>query len=798
MISNYLRTALRSFKNNKGVSAINIIGLAAGIAACILIVIYVKDELSYDRYNVNAGQIYRITENVSLNGHEGSYAGTEKPLKPAIQHVQGIEKITRLIPVTSLFLSPNKFFVKKGNEVIEENKVVYAESDLFEVFTLPVIDGNVAGSLTDPNTAVITESTAKKYFNRTNVVGETITINDSGFYRVTAVIKDVPAQSHFNYNFFLSYSSIPESQIDGWGYSGIHNYVLVKPTVSISNLEKEIQAIAIGHYPPAITSGSNYLKVKLTPLLDIHLRSKSQYEIDKGGSIQFVYIFSVIAFFILLIACINFINLSTARSANRAREVGVRKVIGSSRGNLIGQFLTESVLLTFISAVLAVVIVRLMLPYFNQVADKRLSITGQSFLSSLTVLLLVVLLVGALAGIYPALYLSGFKPIVVLKGRLAAGFKRSFLRSALVVFQFSVSIFLIISTLVVYNQLSYMHSKDIGFNKSQMLVIKNTGRLGNGIDNFKQELKQIPGVEGVTISGFSPTGRERNITGLFPQLPIDIKQDVLAEFWRVDEDYVKTMGMQLAGGRNFSNRLASDSSAIIVNEAFVKKMGLKDPLNKMVYRNSFGVQSYHIVGVVKDFNFSSLRENVRPLVLVNERDNGAITARVRGANLPMLMVQIETKWKQLAGNFPFTYSFMDEDFEAIYRAEQRMKQIFVSFSVLAIVIACLGLFGLTAFAAEQRNKEIAIRKVIGAGTGKIINLMSADFIKLVCISILIASPLGWFAMNKWLEDFAYRISIGLSVFLIAGIMALAIAAITISFQTVRAALANPVKSLRTE
>jgi putative ABC transport system permease protein len=343
-----------------------------------------------------------------------------------------------------------------------------------------------------------------------------------------------------------------------------------------------------------------------------------------------------------------------------------------------------------------------------------------------------------------------------------------------------------------------MHKKDIGFDKSQMLVIKNTGRLGNGIDHFKQELKQMSGVENVTISGFTPTGRERNITGFFPQLPIDIKQDVLAQFWQVDEDYIKTMSIQLAEGRNFSSQYASDSSAIIVNEAFVKKMGLKDPLYKTVYRNSFGVHSYRIVGVVKDFNYSSLRDNVQPLALVYGRDNGAVTARVNSANLSALMGQIENTYKQLSGNFEFTYSFMDQDFESIYRAEHRMKQIFISFSVLAIVIACLGLFGLTAYAAEQRNKEIAIRKVIGASTGSIINIMSAGFIKLVGISILIASPLAWFAMNKWLQDFAYRTYIGASVFLTAGIIALLIAVITISFQSIKAAVARPVKSLRAE
>ncbi len=798
MFKNYLKSAFKALKKNKGFAAINIVGLSVGIAACLLIVLYVINELSYDKYNANADRIYRLTENVKLNGNEGSYAGTEKPLKDALTTLPAIERTTRLIPKTSLFTTPQKFFIKKGNTSIEEKNVVFTESDLFNVFTLPMIDGNPSASLSEPNSAVITESIAKKYFNQVNVVGKTITINDSNVYKITGVIKDVPAQSHFNYDFFLSFSSVPESQSNSWGYSGIHNYILVKPGADIHKLEQEIRDIELKNYPPSITKDGNYLNIVLTPLLKIHLYSTSQYELNKGGNIQYVYIFSAIALFILMIACVNFINLSTARSANRAKEVGVRKVLGSTRSFLITQFLTESVLVTFISAIIAVILVWIMLPFFNQMADTSLNISIASLSWFIPTLLSIVLVIGLLAGAYPAFYLSAFKPILVLKGKLAAGFKRSFLRGFLVVFQFSISIFLIISTLVIYNQLSYIHKKNLGFNRSQMLSIKNTNLLGEQAKIFKQNLKQLPGVEDVTMSTYLPTGQERNITGLFPQLPIDIKQDVLSEFWSVDEDYLKTLGIQLINGRNFSNQMASDSSAIIVNEAFVKKFGFKEALNKTVYRDSYGVQPYHIIGVVKDFNYSSLRDNIKPLALVYGTDNGAITAKVKTTNLSSLMQEIENKWKSISANQQFTYSFMNDDFDATYRSEQHVQQIFFSFSALAILIACLGLFGLAAYAAEQRNKEIAIRKVIGASTSNIINILSADFLKLVCISILIASPVGWFAMNIWLQDFAYRINISWIVFAVAGLIAIAIALLTISFQSIKAAIANPVKSLRTE
>jgi putative ABC transport system permease protein len=798
MFKNYFITALKALNKNKFFTAINIFGLSVGIAACLLIVLFIKNELSYDKYNLNAGRIFRITENARLNGNEASYATTEQPLKEALLTLPEIEKTTRLIPRSSLFVSPQKFFVKKGITSIEEKNVVYTESSLFDVFTLPMIEGNPSTALNEPNSAVITESTAKKYFNQTNIVGKAITINDSGIYKITGVIKDVPAQSHFNYDFFLSYSSIAESKENGWGHSGIHNYVLLKPGTDVHKVESEIRGIVLENYGSIFTTGGNYLNIVLTPLLNIHLRSSSQLELDKGGSIQYVYIFSAIAVFILLIACVNFINLSTARSANRSKEVGVRKVLGSSRSRLVIQFLTESVLVTFIAAIISVLLIWTALPFFNNIADTKLNITTASLSWFIPTLSSIILIIGLLAGAYPAFYLSAFKPILVLKGKLAGGFKRSFLRGFLVVFQFSISIFLIISTLVIYNQLSYIRNKDLGFNRSQMLVIRNTNLLGAGAKIFKQSLKQFPGVDNVTMSTYLPTGTERNITGLFPQLPIDIKQDVLSEFWPVDEDYLKTLDIKLIEGRNFSQEMASDSSAIIVNEAFIKKFGFKDALNKTVYRLSYGLQSYHIIGVVKDFNYSSMHDNIKPLALSYAVNNGAITAKVKTANLPALMQQIQSKWKDISANQQFTYSFMNDDFDATYRSEQHVQELFFSFSALAILIACLGLFGLAAYAAEQRNKEIAIRKIIGASTGNIINILSADFVKLVGISILIASPIGWYAMNKWLEDFAYRININWIVFLIAGLIAIVIALITISLQSIKAALANPVKSLRSE
>jgi putative ABC transport system permease protein len=796
MIRNYIKTAFRSLTKNKGFTAINVLGLSVGLATCLLIVFYVVDELSYDKYNTKADRIYRITEVARLNGNEASYAGSEKPMMDALKSFPQIEKMARFIPTNTLFLSSQKFYIRKGTNNIQERNVVYTESGIFDMFTLPVIGGKT--SLNDPHTAVITESTAKKYFNKTDVVGQVLTINDTSQYKITAVIKDVPLQSHFNFDFFLSYSSIPEYRDGGWGYGGVHNYLLLKPGTDIKNLESQMQAIAYKNYPSSMHTNGNYLNYVLMPVTDLHLRSNSQYELMEKGSIQYVYIFSLIAIFILMIACVNFMNLSTARSSNRAKEVGVRKVLGSARKYLIAQFLTESILITLVSTIIAVMLAWLLMPLFNQMAVKHLSFTAHSMAWLLPSLLVAVLIIGFLAGSYPAFFLSAFQPIEVLKGKLAAGFKGGFLRSFLVVFQFSISIFLIIGTLVIYNQLNYIHNKNLGFNRSQMLVIKNVNVLGKQAKILKQEVKQMPGVINATMSTYLPTGEDRNMTGLFPELPIDIKKDVLSEFWPVDEDYMNTLGIKLIAGRNFSNKLASDTSAIIVNEAFVKRFGFKDPLNKTVYRNSYGIQPYHIVGIMKDFNYSSLRDQIKPVALVYNEDRGAISARVNTANLAAIMSKIGSGWKELSPNQQFIYSFMDQDFDATYRTEQRIGTIFISFSTLAILIACLGLFGLAAYAAEQRNKEIGIRKVLGASVSTIVGMLSMDFIKLVFISILISSPLAWFVMNKWLQDFAYRQNIQWWILAIAGAVAVLIAFVTISFQSIKAAIANPVKSLRSE
>ncbi len=795
MFKNYLKTAFRSLLKSKGFTAINILGLALGLATGLLIVFYVFDEWSYDRYNVKCDSIYRVNTDLKYGGVVTSFAIAAPPVGDAmVKEFPEVQKSTRI------GLAVNLRF-KKGNEVIEEDKAIYCDPAIFDIFTLPMLAGNPATALREPNSIVISESAARKYFSITDgsyrgVIGKTLTLvsNENSLHKISGVIKDIPAQSHFKADFLLA---LDADQDHNWAHFNFNTYILLKPGADYKRLEAKFDALLKKSINSAAFSyskfaaGGNFIKLNLSPLADIHLYSNRQRELGANGNADYIYIFSAIAVCILILACINFMNLSTARSANRAREVGVRKVLGSSRGHLIAQFLSESVMVTLAAAIIAAAAAWAVLPFFNQLAGKQLTLNLQTFGWLLPVLLVIVLTVGLLAGAYPAFFLSAFQPINVLKGRLAAGFKGGLLRSVLVVLQFSISIFLIVGTLVVYNQLDYIKNKDLGFNRSQVLVIKNVTTLQSP-RAFKQEIKQIPGVINATLTSFLPTGSLR-----FPNtFSSEGGRSAQAEFWTVDEDYLTTMGMHLAQGRNFSKQFATDSSGLILNETAAKMLGYAgNPLQKITNVK----KEYHIIGVVKDFNFSSLRDNVTPLVMVMAPDwMASLSVKVNTNNLPALMNRIENQWKASAPNQHFEYSFMDEDFNALYSSEQRMGKLFIIFTGLAIIIACLGLFGLAAYAAEQRTREVSIRKVLGASVSAITTMLSKDFIRLVIISIIIATPLAWLVMQKWLQGFAYRQNIQWWVFVVTAIGALVIAATTVSYQAVKAALVNPADSLRGE
>jgi len=807
MIRNYIKTAFRSLMKNKGFTFINVFGLALGLAVCMLIVFYVFDEWGYDHYNTKIDRIYRVGNDVKYNGNVVSTATGPAPLAATLKSTfPGVEQTVR-------FMLTGSFHVRKGTQDIQEDRVAYCDPTVFDVFTLPMIQGSPATALVEPRSVVITESTAKKYFNSTNVLGKTLLLNSGDNYKITGVIRDIPRQSHFDFDFFISLNTISESKDVSWLSSNFQTYILLKKGANPQAVERglpqlvktyvgtQLQSIVHLSYSDFLKSG-NYLKFVMTPLRDIHLKSDRTNEMGVNGNILYVYIFSAVAVFILLIACVNFMNLSTARSANRAREVGVRKVLGSPRKYLIAQFLSESIMVTLVSMLIALLLARALLPVFNQMSGKELVITASIMIRIIPALLVLTLFIGCLAGSYPALFLSGFQPIEVLKGKLSTGFKGGMLRSFLVVFQFSISIVLIIGTLVIYNQLKYIQAKDLGYNRDHVLTVQNVWALGMQAKLFKQEVKQLPGVLNATLTGDTPTSGNSNSGSIFKSPTLNASSGLLVQQWQVDENYINTLGMKIIAGRDFSNQFLTDSTAVIINESAARLLGFSKPLDKFLYRpqDDYGkkVKTYHIIGVVKDFNFKSLRDNIEPMVLKNEDNNGALSIHISSNNIAVLLSQIENKWKSFSPNQQLNYSFMDQQFDAAYRSEQRMGKIFLSFTTLTIIIACLGLFGLAAYAAEQRTKEIGIRKVLGANLSTIVGLLSKDFLKLVLISIVIATPFAWWGMQKWLQSFAYRQNMQWWVVALAGFAAILIAFVTISFQSIKAALSNPVDSLRSE
>ena len=813
MLKNYFKVALRNLWKSKGFTAINIIGLAAGLGVCLLIVLYVLDELSYDRYNVNAERIYRIDADLYFNSTQFNAAVAPKPMAPTL--VKDYPDFLAMVRFNNL----GDVMVKKGNSWIQDHHSVWVDSTFFKVFTVPMIYGDPNTALNEPHSLVIDETTAKRYFNTTDVVGKILELQDHKVCKITGVIRDIPQQSHFHFSFIRPLrDGYNQNDNDDWLSNNYQSYVLVRPDVSREtlqthlnqtaniNLGRQLQAALHASMEDLRKQGSHF-RYQLMPLTDIHLHSDKSAELEPNGSVNYVYIFSFIAILILVIACVNFMNLSTARSAGRAKEVGIRKVAGSTKTNLIFQFLTESVLLSLISAILAIGLALLLMPMFNTLAGKELH-AGMLFSGRiLSILALLVIVVGCLAGSYPAFYLSSFQPIKVLKGSIATGFKGSLLRSILVVGQFWISICLIIGTLVIYRQLNYIRTREVGFNRDQVLLIKNAYTAGDPVLTFKKEIKQIAGITNATLSGDIPSeGNTYSQNGWFRDASLNARDVVVLTNMFVDEDYVPTLGMKMAKGRNFDPKsFPTDSTGIVINEAAAQLLGWKEPLNEKLYRPNFRdsagkltSQEYHVVGIVKDFNFNSMHEKVLPMIMQLSDNRGILAIHFQGGNIPSLVHQVEMRWDKMAGGVPFAYTFMDNDFNKLYQADQQTGQVFITFAIFAIFIACLGLFGLVTYAAEQRTKEIGIRKVLGASTGGLMTLLSKDFVKLVLIASLIAFPVAWWAMNQWLQSFAYRIGISWWIFVVAGLTAILIAMVTVTTQTIRAALANPVRSLRSE
>lgn len=811
MLSNYIKIAWRNLLKNKFFSLINIFGLAVGLSCFMLIGLYILDELSYDKFYKNADRIYRVNSDIKFGGTEMNMAVSADPFGPTLKKDYAeVEQFTRL------YSSSGSRLIKKGNVFIEEKNITYVDSTFFDVFSLAIIDGDPKIALTAPNTMAISRSAAIKYFgNETQAIGKALEIKDdkSENYTITAVYGDIPSNAHFHYDFILSMKNAPYT-FGNFLSHNFHTYIRLAEGVNYKQFEKKFEDVIQTYILPQAAqymqiktmdefrNSGNKLEYSLIPITKIHLHSDRTVELSPNSSIQYIFIFGAVAIFLLLIACINFMNLSTARSASRAKEVGIRKVMGTERQALIGQFIAESALTSYISFGFAVLIVMLLLPYFNDLADKTFTVSSFLQAEYFWFLLLLPLIVGIMAGYYPAFFLSSFKPIEVLKGKFNLGRSKSYLRNSLVVFQFAVSLILIISTVVVYRQLSYIQNKNIGFNKDQLLVLKGTHVLDNSTNAFKDEVLQMAGVAGGSIADFLPVENSSRSDNTFSKDPVMTQENGFnMQIWRIDENYIPNLGMEILTGRNFSTQFGSDSSGLIINESAAKLLGYDDPIGKIIYTKDDDPNSaigLTILGVVKNFNYASLRQNVGPLAMKLGKSRYALAFKVKTENVQQLVSNIESRWKSYAPSMPFQYEFMDESFNDMYRAEQRIGKVALSFSFLTVFIAFLGLFGLVTYITEQRVKEIGIRKVLGANLSDIVGLFAKDFLTLVLVAFIVASPVAWYFMHVWLSDFAFRISIEWWVFAISGILTLMITFFTISYKAIRASLIDPVNSLRSE
>lgn len=812
MLRNYLTVTLRNLWKHKFYSIINVLGLAIGLACFLFIFIFVRDELSYDRYHEKADRIYRIHFDGFAFGQDLNFAVVGAQTGPVVlESFPEVEQQCR-------FRQRGAYSVRYEDKSYREEKWIFADSTLFDVFSFELIKGDRKTALTEPNTIVLTEEVARKYFGDAEPVGKNLSVdNNENLYRVTGVMKAVPSNTHFDFNMFASLSTLEESRNPTWLSNNFQTYLVLKEGVDPEMVNAKFEGLIRTYIGPEIEqfmgktfddilSGGSFIQFSLFPITKIHLYSDKLAELGANSDIKYVYIFTFIGIFILLLACINFMNLSTARSSIRAKEVGMRKVVGAGRAQLIFQFLGESIIITFLSLVIAGSFFALLLPYFNDLSGKELMLERVNTPVLWAMMLGLVVLVGLLAGSYPAFYLSAFRPITALKGRLIKKVGQAVsLRSVLVIFQFAITVVLIVGTMIISNQLHYIRNKKLGFDKERIVILNNYYTLGNSCRPFKEEIRKHPQVINATMSGSLPTPSDRNSSATFLGRNPDPDKTHVLQLFTVDHEYIPTLQMEILEGRAFSKDHPSDSLAVILNESAVEMYGLKEPLGAEV--STFGggtpenpeIITRRVIGVVKDFHFESLRSEIGPLALFLGEHSGNLSIKVKaGADLPQFIDDLRRQWNEMGPGQPFDYTFMDEDFATVYEAETRVGQIFSVFTFLAIFIACLGLFALATFTAEQRTKEVGVRKVMGASIVRIFVMLTTEVLRWVLIANVIALPLAWYFMSKWLEGFAYPVTISWTTFIFALFIGLAIALMTVSYQALRAAVRNPVKALRYE
>ena len=790
MIKNYLKIAWRTIVINKTFSTINILGLALGIASSLLIMLWIRDEKSVDSFHVNGKQIFQVYQR---NFYEGKITAT--------YFTQGLlaEELKRRIPeiVSSTTLeqnAPQPYTFEAGNKILKMNGS-YASSEFFSIFSYPLLQGNKTKALSIPNGITISQKMADEFFGSpAAAIGKTIRFENKENLIITAVFANFPANSSMQFDYLRNLKDYARQNawLNSWGSSSPYTYIQLRKDADPKKVAAGIKDFMYLYVP---REKSAYTEFDIQPFPEKYLHSSFNNGYAVGGRIEYVRLFTLVAVFILLIACINFMNLSTARSSKRAKEVGIRKVVGAMRGGLLGQFVGEAMLLTFFSTLMAIVIVIFLLPFFNEITDKQLSLPVRQPFFWLSILSLLVI-TGMISGSYPAFYLSSLKPISVLKGGLKFSPGASLFRKGLVVFQFSLSILLVIGMIVIYRQIDFVKTKSVGYDRENLVYIPIEGDLVKSFEVFKQKASSLPGIRSISKMKESPTVIGHQITDAYwpgknENFNVPFSDAV------VGYDFVKTMNLKLASGRDFSKSFGADSAAYIVNETALKIIGYKDPLGKSL---AIHEKQGTIIGVLKDFHFASMHENIEPLVIrINENQKwGTILIRTDKGQTKTALMGLQNLCKEINPNFPFTYQFSDEEYGKLYNSEQVVSKLSDYFAFLAIFISCLGLFGLATFTAEQRTREIGVRKVLGASVESIFSLLSATFLKPVGIAMIIAFPVAWFVMTKWLQDFAYKISIEWWIFAIAGLLTVGIALLTVTFQSIKSALMNPVKSLRTE